>query len=68
MGSPALPEQVAEVMLFLASDESVAITGHNLVADAGNAAYSPGGMIGRLERDLRAQLEAQGSEWLKSEM
>ena len=68
MGSPALPEQVAEVMLFLASDESVAITGHNLVAGAGNAAYSPGGMIGRLERDLRAQLEAQGSEWLKSEL
>ena len=68
MGSPALPEHVAEVMLFLASDESVAITGHNLIADAGNAAYSPGGMIGRLERDLRAQLEAQGSEWLKSEM
>ena len=33
MGSPALPEQVAEVMLFLASDESVAITGHNLIAD-----------------------------------
>ena len=55
-------------MLFLASDESVAITGHNLIADAGNAAYSPGGMIGRLERDLRAQLEAQGSQWLKSEM
>ena len=68
MGSPALPEQVAEVMLFLASDESAAITGHNLVAGAGNAAYSPGGMIGRLERDLRAQLEAQGSEWLKSEL
>ena len=68
MGSPALPEQVAEVMLFLASDESAAITGHNLIADAGNAAYSPGGMIGRLERDLRAQLEAQGSEWLKSEL
>ena len=68
MGSPALPEQVAEVMLFLASDESAAITGHNLIADAGNAAYSPGGMIGRLERDLRVQLEAQGSEWLKSEL
>jgi len=68
MGSPALPEQVAEVMLFLASDESVAITGHNLIADAGNAAYSPGGMIGRLEKDLRARLEAQGSQWLESEV
>ncbi len=68
MGNPALPEQVAEVMLFLASDESVAITGHNLIADAGNAAYSPGGMIGRLEKDLRARLEAQGSQWLESEL
>ena len=68
MGSPALPEQVAEVMLFLATDESVAITGHNLIADAGNTAFGPGGMIGRLEKDLRARLEAQGSRWLESEL
>ena len=68
LGSPALPEQVAEVMLFLASDESAAITGHNLIADRGVAAFNPLSVPGRLERDLRAELEAQGSEWLKDEM
>ena len=68
LGSPALPEQVAEVMLFLASDESEAITGHNLIADRGVAAFNPLSVPGRLERDLRAELEAQGSEWLKDEM
>ena len=68
LGSPARPEQVAEVMLFLASDESSAITGHNLVADRGVAAFNPLGVPGRLEANLRAELEAQGSQWLKSEL
>ena len=68
LGSPARPEQVAEVMLFLASDESSAITGHNLVADRGVAAFNPLGVPRRLEANLRAELEAQGSQWLKSEL
>ena len=68
LGSPALPEQVAEVMLFLASDESEAITGHNLIADRGVAAFNPLGVPGRLESNLRAELEAQGSSWLKDEL
>lgn len=67
MGSPARPEQVAEVMLFLASDESSAITGHNLVADQGSSAFSPLSVPGRLEANIRDLLEAQGSQWIKGE-
>ena len=68
MGSPATPEQVADVMLFLASDESSAITGHNLVADRGAAAFNPISVPKRLEANIREELEAQGSEWIKGEM
>ncbi len=68
LGSPARPEQVAEVMLFLASDESAAITGHNLVADRGAAAFNPISVPGRLEANIRENLEAQGSEWIQAEI
>ena len=68
MGSPARPEQVAEAMLFLASDESSAITGHNLVADRGTGAVGASTVPGRLEANIRDLLEAQGSEWIRSEM
>ncbi len=68
MGSPSTPEQVAEVMLFLASDESSAVTGHDLVADRGVAAFNPLGVPGRLEANIREELEAQGSEWIKGEI
>ena len=67
LGSPARPEQVAEVMLFLASDESAAITGHNLVADRGAAAFNPLHIPARLEANIRDLLEAQGSEWIAGE-
>ena len=66
-GNPAQPEEVAEVMLFLASDESSAITGHSLVADCGASAFNPLSIPGRLERNIREELEAQGSEWLHGE-
>lgn len=66
-GNPAQPEEVAEVMLFLASDESSAITGHSLVADCGTSAFNPLSIPGRLEQNIREQLEAQGSEWLHGE-
>ena len=59
---------LVEVMLFLASDESAAITGHNLIAERGVAAFNPLGVPGRLEANLRVELEAQGSQWLKSEL
>ena len=67
-GSPSRPEQVAQVMLFLASDESSAITGHNLVVDNGSTAFNPLNIPGRLEADIRQELEAQGSEWIKGEI
>ena len=68
LGSPSRPEQVAEVMLFLASDESSAVTGHSLVADRGAMAFNPLSVPGRLEANIRDALEAQGSEWIKGEM
>ena len=67
MGSPSTPEQVADVMLFLASDESAAVTGHCLVADRGAAAFNPISVPQRLEANIRKELEAQGSEWMRSE-
>ncbi len=67
LGGPATPEQVAEVMLFLASDESVAVTGHNLVADRGAAAFNPISVPGRLEANIREELERQGTEWIRGE-
>ena len=68
LGSPALPEQVAEVMLFLATDASEAITGHNLVADRGLSAQNPTSVVSRIEADLRERLAEQGSTWLQEEM
>jgi NAD(P)-dependent dehydrogenase (short-subunit alcohol dehydrogenase family) len=67
-GSPAQPEQVADAMLFLASDESAAITGHNLITDRGLTAQCPSVPVGRGEANLKKELAAQGSEWLKSEL
>ena len=66
-GRPALPEQVAEVMLFLASDESSAVTGHNLIADRGNAALNPGDISGPMEEEIRIILNEQGSDWIQGE-
>ena len=68
LGSPALPEQVAEVMLFLATDASEALTGHNLVADRGLSAQNPTAVASRIEADLRERLAEQGSTWLQEEM
>ena len=67
LGNPALPEQVAEVLLFLASDESAAVTGHNLIADRGAAATNSAAVVERLEADIRTRLEAQGSAWIEAE-
>ncbi len=67
-GSPAQPEQVADAMLFLASDESAAITGHNLITDRGLTAQCPSVPVARGEAHLKEELAAQGSEWLKSEL
>jgi len=67
LGGPATPEQVAEVMLFLASDESAAVTGHALVADRGMSAFNPISIPSRLEADIRATLDAQGSDWIQDE-
>jgi meso-butanediol dehydrogenase/(S,S)-butanediol dehydrogenase/diacetyl reductase len=66
-GGPSTPEQVAQAMLFLTSDESAALTGHNLVADRGAAAYNPITVPGRLEADIRARLKSQGTQWLREE-
>ncbi len=68
LGSPALPEQVAEVMLFLATDASEALTGHNLVADRGLSAQNPTAVASRIEADLRERLAEQGSTWLQEEI
>ena len=67
LGNPALPEQVAEVLLFLASDESAAVTGHNLIADRGAAATNSAAVVERLEADIRTRLAAQGSAWIEAE-
>ena len=66
-GGPSTPEQVAEVMLFLASDESAAVTGHGLVADRGMSAFNPISIPGRLEADIRDKLKEQGLSWLEGE-
>lgn len=67
LGSPATPEQVAQALLFLASDESAAVTGHNLVADRGAAAYNPINVPNHLEARIRELLETQGSAWIEGE-
>ena len=67
LGSPALPEQVAEVLLFLASDESAAVTGHNLIADRGAAAANSAAVVQRLEADIKGRLQAEGSDWIEAE-
>ena len=67
LGNPAHPEQVAEVMLFLASDESSAITRHSLVADRGGTVFNPLAVPERLEADICEVLEAKGSNWIEGE-
>ena len=67
LGSPARPEDVAQALLFLASDESVAITGHDLVADRGVSMQNPASVQPRTEADIRSALLAQGSEWIRGE-
>ena len=69
MGNPPTAEMVAGAMLFLASDDSVAVSGHNLVADRGAAAYNSVSVPGRLEADMRKRLIKQGmTDWLQEEM
>ena len=68
LGSPATPEQVANAMLFLASDESAAVTGHSLVADRGISAQDPGVCGARSEQSVRAALQKQGiTTWIDGE-
>lgn len=68
LGSPSTPEQVANVMLFLASDESAAVTGHNLIADRGLTAQDPGVCGSRSELSVRAALQEQGmTTWIDGE-
>ena len=68
LGSPSTPEQVAHVMLFLASDESAAVTGHNLIADRGVTAQDPMACGIRSEQSVRAALQKQGiTTWIEGE-
>jgi NAD(P)-dependent dehydrogenase (short-subunit alcohol dehydrogenase family) len=68
LGSPSTPEQVANAMLFLASDESAAVTGHNLIADRGVTAQDPMVCGSRSEHSVRAALEEQGiANWIDGE-
>ena len=67
LGSAATPEQLAEAMLFLASDESSAVTGQNLIADRGAAAAKGAVVAMQLEADARDELAAQGSAWITDE-
>ena len=55
-------------MLFLASDESAAVTGHNLVADRGVTAQDPMVCGSRAEKSVRAALQKQGMDtWIDGE-
>lgn len=68
LGSPGTPEQVANVMLFLASNESAAVTGHNLIADRGATAQDPTACGVRSERSVRDALQKQGiTTWIEGE-
>ena len=68
LGSPSTPEQVADAMLFLASDESAAVTGHNLIADRGVTAQDPMVCGSRSENSVRAALQKQGiTSWIDGE-
>ena len=68
LGSPSTPEQVANAMLFLASDESAAVTGHNLVADRGVTAQDPMVCGSRSEFSVRTALQKQGiAAWIDVE-
>ena len=68
LGSPSTPEQVADVMLFLACDESAAVTGHNLIADRGVTAQDPMVCGSRSESSVRSALQEQGiTTWIEGE-
>ena len=68
LGSPSTPEQVADAMLFLASDESAAVTGHNLIADRGVTAQDPMVCGARSENSIRSTLQMQGiTTWIDGE-
>jgi len=68
LGSPSTPEQVANAMLFLASDESAAVTGHNLIADRGVTAQDPMVCGSRSESSVRTALQKQGiTAWIDGE-
>jgi NAD(P)-dependent dehydrogenase (short-subunit alcohol dehydrogenase family) len=47
LGIAALPEDIANAALYLASDESRIVTGHTLVVDAGTTTMSPRGQFHR---------------------
>lgn len=68
LGSPSTPEQVANAMLFLAGDESAAVTGHNLIADRGLTAQDPLVCGVRSESSVREELHKQGiTTWIEGE-
>jgi NAD(P)-dependent dehydrogenase (short-subunit alcohol dehydrogenase family) len=52
LGRFAQPEDIAKVVLFLASDEAAYVTGHNIVIDGGQTLGIPG--------DLEQAVEASG--------
>ena len=43
LGIAAVPEDIANAALYLASDEARYVTGHTLVVDAGSTAFGPAG-------------------------
>ncbi|MCL2060924.1 MAG: SDR family oxidoreductase [Oscillospiraceae bacterium] len=63
LGRPGTVREAAYAALFLASDESSFITGHNLVVDGGLTIQLQDSIVGPLEKGISEELLERGVNW-----